>query len=66
MKKRRMRDYVAELSMYDGTVLYCLKSQYVPKSCFLALLPNDGSAEHRKIEFFEQYLDFNSPFFFAS
>ena len=48
--RRRTRDYTAEWPMYNDTVLCCLfESQNVPKSC--SLLPNVGSAEHRKIEF---------------
>ena len=51
-KRRRTRDYVyaAEWSMYDGIVLCRIfESQNVPKIC--SLMPNVGSAEHRKIEF---------------
>ena len=49
-KRRRTCDYAAEWPMYNGTVLCRLfESQNVPKSC--SLLPNVGSAEHRKIEF---------------
>ena len=47
---RRTYNYAAEWPMYNGTVLCRLfESQNVPKSC--SLLPNVGSAEHRKIEF---------------
>ena len=49
-KRRRTLDYAADWPMYDGTVQCRLfESQNVPKSC--SLLPNVGSAEHRKIEF---------------
>ena len=45
-----MTIYGAESPMYECTVLCRLfESQVVPKSC--SLLPNVGSADHRKIEF---------------
>ena len=58
MPTKRTRDYDAEWPMYDDTVLcHLFESQSVPKSC--SLLPNVGSAEHRRNEL---YLEFNSPF----
>ena len=47
--RRRTRDYAAESPMYDGTVQCRLFELKMYRKA--SLLPNVGSAEHRKIEF---------------